>query len=148
MPNSKKTRRYGRLKQQKRKSLKRRNRKSRKVMRGGIRSSAYGEFRGKISNHIENLNGVSYHGEANKYMVDGTNKIVKQGKGRMTWHDGQVYEGEWKDNVSHGKGKLSWSNGAIYEGEFKDDKMNGRGKLTLTTGAVYEGEWKDDDMMP
>ena len=36
-------------------------------------------------------------------------------------NDGEVYVGELKDNLKHGKGKLKYKNGDIYEGEFKND---------------------------
>ena len=35
-------------------------------------------------------------------------------------------------------------NGDVYDGEYKDDKRNGRGKHTYANGDVYDGEWKDD----
>ena len=41
----------------------------------------------------------------------------------MTWSDGRVYEGEWKDGNMHGKGKMTWSDGRVYEGEWEDDKI-------------------------
>ena len=43
----------------------------------------------------------------------------------------------------NGKGKYSFKDGTMYEGEFKDDDYNGKGKLTDADGSVYEGEFKD-----
>lgn len=36
------------------------------------------------------------------------------------------------------------SDGDIYQGDWRDDKANGIGKYMHYDGAVYEGEWKDD----
>lgn len=34
--------------------------------------------------------------------------------------------------------------GDVYEGEWRNDKANGKGMLINSDGIVYEGEWKDD----
>ena len=41
-----------------------------------------------------------------------------------------------KDDNFHGKGKLTYKNGTIYEGEFKNDKFNGKGKLKCIIGNL------------
>jgi hypothetical protein len=69
----------------------------------------------------------------------------RNGRGKYTKVNGNVYEGEWKDDKRSGRGKYTKANGKIYEGEWKDDKRNGRGKLTYASGEVYEGEFKDGD---
>lgn len=45
----------------------------------------------------------------------------------MTWPDGAIYEGEWKDNHAHGWGKFLHSNGDSYEGMWRRSKANGKG---------------------
>ena len=90
----------------------------------------------------------------------------------MTYPNGDIYEGEWKDNKSHGQGTFfyladnknkgdkyvgeykddkksgygtySYADGDKYVGEWKDGKSHGQGTYTWTTGATYVGEWKDD----
>ena len=64
-----------------------------------------------------------------------------------TWYNGNVYEGEWRDDKRHGHGKCTFSTGDVYEGEWKDGKKHGRGKYTYSTGDVYEGEWKDNKIL-
>ena len=39
------------------------------------------------------------------------------GKGKYSYADGNVYEGDWKDGKKHGKGKYSWASGDVYEGD-------------------------------
>ena len=37
----------------------------------------------------------------------------------------------------------TYLNGQVYEGQLKDNKRNGKGKMMYIDG-VYEGEWKDN----
>jgi hypothetical protein len=39
---------------------------------------------------------------------------------------------------------LVYKDGNIYEGELRNDMANGRGVYIHTDGTKYEGEWKDD----
>ncbi len=66
------------------------------------------------------------------------------GKGKMTFANGDVYEGDFKDDKRHGKGKYTFASGNVYEGDFIDGKFHGKGKYTFASGAVYEGDFKDD----
>ena len=51
--------------------------------------------------------------------------------------DGEVYEGEWKDDKCHGQGKYIWANGNVYSGEWKDgDPLVYTLANTLARGAV------------
>ena len=52
----------------------------------------------------------------------------RHGRGKYTYSNGGVYEGEWKNNKRHGRGKDIFSNGKVYEGEYKDGKRHGLGK--------------------
>ena len=52
--------------------------------------------------------------------------IELNGKGKIKYENGDVYEGEFKDGELDGQGKFISANGKlIYEGEFKDGKQNG-----------------------
>lgn len=42
----------------------------------------------------------------------------------------------------HGKGKMTWPDGRVYEGEYKLDKKHGYGEYTFTDGRKYQGYWK------
>ena len=50
---------------------------------------------------------------------------LKEGKGEMTWIDGQHYEGFWKNDKANGKGRLIYANREVYEGFFVDDRAHG-----------------------
>ena len=68
---------------------------------------------------------------------------MSHGQGKYTWPDGDVYEGGWKDDKQHGHGKYTYASGEVYEGGWKDDNKHGQGKHTWADGSVYEGGWKD-----
>ena len=57
--------------------------------------------------------------------------------------DGDVYVGEWKDNLLHGQGTYTYADGDKYVGAFKNDKINGQGTYTYANGHKYVGEYKD-----
>ena len=80
--------------------------------------------------------GVTYEGE----WKDG----LKHGKGTMKT-EAMTYEGNWEFGNIHGKGKIKWENGNIFEGEFKENHLNGYGYMIwYDLLEKYIGKWKDD----
>ena len=71
---------------------------------------------------------------------------LKNGYGKMTWSNGDVYEGNWENGDQNGYGKITWSSGDVYEGNWKNDYQNGYGKITWSSGDVYEGNWENGNM--
>ena len=59
--------------------------------------------------------------------------------------DGTSYKGEYCiiDNVKkrHGIGQTIFQNGDIYNGEYKNDMINGKGKYIFKNGDIYEGKF-------
>lgn len=47
----------------------------------------------------------------------------------------------------NGKGKMVYKNGEIYEGEMKDDLKHGRGIFRMANGSVIYGEWEKGKMI-
>ena len=103
-----------------------------------------------------------YHGEKNP-------QGQRHGQGKMTWADGTIYVGSWKNDLKHGQGNCAFANGDVYEGDwvedmksgqgcfhfssgntyeggYKEDKRHGHGKLTFAGGNVYEGDWEENKM--
>ena len=89
-----------------------------------------------------------------------------EGRGIMTYTNGRVYEGEFKNNAPDGLavesyengdkyiGKFSkgfksgyglyvYANGEIYEGEFENNKPNGKGCLMTSKTSFYQGNFKN-----
>jgi 1-phosphatidylinositol-4-phosphate 5-kinase len=64
---------------------------------------------------------------------------------------GDIYEGEFIENLREGKGIMRYSNGARYEGSWRANQYEGLGTLRfgpiivddrLVSGRVYSGQWK------
>ncbi|XP_051150826.1 phosphatidylinositol 4-phosphate 5-kinase 1-like isoform X2 [Andrographis paniculata] len=77
------------------------------------------------------------------YIGDFSNN-VPHGLGKYLWKDGCMYQGEWKKGKASGKGKFSWPSGATYEGEFKSGRMEGTGTFIGSHGDTYRGSWCGD----
>jgi len=52
-----------------------------------------------------------------------------------------VYEGDF--DKLHGSGTYTWADGQVYDGEWADDLQNGGGAFTIASGDGYIGEWVD-----
>lgn len=70
----------------------------------------------------------------------------KSGTGKYVWNNGDVYEGEFSNDLMHGTGKLTIVGQGTYEGEFVQGKKSGEGTFTFANGDVYKGDWVDDKM--
>jgi len=101
---------------------------------------------GSSSNAPKKLfTGYKKHTYSNGDVYEGDFKNdFPHGKGKMTYTNGTVYEGDWvytgEGSNRHGKGKWT-ENGNVYEGDFVKGKFHGKGKLTFASGNVYEGDW-------
>jgi hypothetical protein len=61
----------------------------------------------------------------------------------MTYRDGEVYFGTWKDGQPDGFGEVKGgSDGLAYKGGFREGLYEGQGSLTSGDGFAYEGRWK------
>lgn len=63
-------------------------------------------------------------------------------KGRNTYSDGSIYEGDVKNGLRDGFGTQSYANGSYYRGQFKNDKREGYGEYQdLRKGNIYYGTY-------
>ena len=101
----------------------------------------YGNFLGPIINALENniqieqliFEDYIYEGELAQ------NKI-KEGKGKLTFKNGGIYIGEFKNDEISGKGVLYYrKNIEKYEGDFLEGKYDGKGKLIKENNEYYIG---------
>jgi len=51
------------------------------------------------------------------------------GKGKYYWPDGNIYEGDFVNDIKEGSGTLYIPNGKIYRIPWKNDKMHGSGTV-------------------
>eukprot|EP00928_Gymnodinium_smaydae_P058432 TRINITY_DN4163_c0_g1_i3.p1 TRINITY_DN4163_c0_g1~~TRINITY_DN4163_c0_g1_i3.p1 ORF type:complete len:1144 (+),score=236.26 TRINITY_DN4163_c0_g1_i3:55-3432(+) len=76
-------------------------------------------------------------------------KGKRHGSGCHTRPDGCTkYDGEWLEGRRHGFGRLSYDDAgrSYYEGEWRDDRKHGHGKQVWPSGNVYEGQWNNGEM--
>ena len=68
-------------------------------------------------------------------------------KGKLTYNDGSVYEGDLVNGKPHGKGKLTYIYGSVYEGDWVDGEQTGLGKMTYPDGKVDEGRFMNSEFV-
>jgi hypothetical protein len=61
------------------------------------------------------------------------------GTGRITWANGDVYDGTLVMGLREGKGAFAWANGQLYEGDWVADRPEGQGSMRFINGDRYEG---------
>jgi hypothetical protein len=68
-------------------------------------------------------------------------EVAANRKGRLIHADGDVYNGEFKNDMANGYGEYTHINGSKYKGEFKDDVQEGHGEEEWIDGAKYVGSY-------
>ena len=68
------------------------------------------------------------------------------GRGKLTFSNGNSYEGGFVHGDMTGKGKYTFADGNSVEGDFKNGVVNGKGKHTFPDGSYYEGDFKNGEM--
>jgi hypothetical protein len=79
-----------------------------------------------------------------EYFGDRNSLGEMHGYGIYKFGNGDVYEGEFKNNEMSGHGIFRYLNGGIYTGSYKNNEMNGQGTFEYDNGDVYEGGFKDE----
>lgn len=76
--------------------------------------------------------------------VSSTVQGMRNGEGTQYYGNGEVYTGEFSNNVRQGQGRLVYSNGDVYEGSWEGDHRNGSGCCTYASGAIFYGTFLKD----
>jgi len=71
------------------------------------------------------------------------NKNALNDIGVAIWEEGEMYEGEFKNNVKEGIGLYRWADGTTYMGQFQKGKITGLGKMQFANGNIYEGQFNE-----
>lgn len=58
---------------------------------------------------------------------------------RLTYENGDIYEGELENDLKDGSGVYFYENGEKYDGFFENDMIAGYGKYYFLGGHKYEG---------
>lgn len=70
----------------------------------------------------------------------------RHGHGTLQFSDGSEYVGEWECNEQHGVGTRRWNNGDCYTGQYCRGKRTGEGRFYFANGDLYTGQWEDGVM--
>jgi hypothetical protein len=79
---------------------------------------------------------------------NGFPKIEQLGEARVriTYDNGEIYEGEVQQGFKEGAGKMIWPSGAYYEGHWKRDRACGLG-VFKQNGSTYSGQFENDELV-
>ena len=97
-----------------------------------------------IQDQSTNVSGVPANSEGHKLILSTIGVHERKELPAITFENGAVYIGSWKNGVRDGHGLQRWNDNSYYEGEWSNDKANGFGKLVHGDGDIYEGDWIDD----
>jgi hypothetical protein len=78
-----------------------------------------------------------------------TKEVVKEvplAINKVTFDNGNYYEGTFKVNDGFGYGLYRWKNGDYYIGQFKDGLLTGEGTYFASNGNIYIGEFKESNL--
>src|SRR3990167_8095605 len=59
------------------------------------------------------------------------------------YSNGDVYQGEWRNNRPHGQGHYQRMNGDDYTGLFHNGRFQGEGVCKYGNGDTYKGNWEN-----
>ena len=102
------------------------------------------QFSGKF---VRDPEGTSFSGTGkitwtNGDVYDGTLvKGQRQGKGLFIWANGQRFEGDWVQDTPSGKGKMQFANGNRFEGDVVAGIPQGMGRMQYASGDDYRGRF-------
>ncbi|OMJ73933.1 hypothetical protein SteCoe_27277 [Stentor coeruleus] len=109
---------------------------------------------------LEKSDGSIYEGEFKNGQFNGNGTLtlddwkkigewkdnLMNGKGKIIWNDGRIYEGDIVNNIIHGYGVFIWPDKRKYEGYWINGKKDGKGLYTTTLG-LRETECKEGKMI-
>ncbi len=64
---------------------------------------------------------------------------MREGKGKMTWINGDYYQGWFQKGKANGSGIFQLSSGVRYQGQFSDDKIVLGKRISADNLQIYEG---------
>ena len=101
-------------------------------------------YSGKIANRAPSETGTfEIKFEDGKYVGE-LGSSLQDGNGKMTYKNGDVYDGEWRKGYKSGNGSMKYANGDYYWGTWGHD-IRWNGELTKTNGDYFKGSFKGDE---
>ncbi|CEM21891.1 unnamed protein product [Vitrella brassicaformis CCMP3155] len=80
--------------------------------------------------------------DGNEYTGEVDKRNRPHGTGKLTYKDGSVYSGEFKDGKRHGYGLIFYNDGTRYTGQFVDDYREGEGREVTPDDTIYVGTFR------
>ncbi len=98
---------------------------------------------GTYKNNI--VDNVKYYNASKKEITENEFYKTPLEKNITVKYDYGTYIGDVQNDKRNGKGKLNYTNGAMYEGDFKDDKIEGNGTMAYSGDTTtYTGSWANN----
>lgn len=105
-----------------------------------------GEYNGSWQNGKKHGEGMHRYRNGDVYKGSWQNGL-RHGHGTYTYYERTAnqsvkYVGNWENDKKHGKGTMTFSNGDIYEGDWKNNNMQSKkSTYTYKDKSKYEGEY-------
>lgn len=106
---------------------------------------SYGTYTGYLRDGDRDGWGVMDYADGRVY-AGYWDRDLWNGRGTLTWPNGDRLECDFVDNVTCGTGIYYWADGRRYEGEFADDGLNGQGTIYYPDGTSKSGLWKNGQL--
>jgi len=73
----------------------------------------------------------------------------RNGLGKMTYPNGDIYHGEWVDGKMHGEGSYTYKKtGDVYSGTWVQNKKQGKGDYSFGKDkSMLRGEWENGELV-
>jgi hypothetical protein len=113
-------------------------RKGIEVWPDGTKFEGIWDYAGKSSGTITYPGGTQYKGD---WKIVSGEPDLPDGEGAMTWSDGRKYIGEFRDGKMHGLGKMTYADGKVEEGVWKQDQFTGQ-QTAVATGKPTSNSGK------
>ena len=81
------------------------------------------------------VEGTRYSG---KFVID-TSGLTYSGTGKISWANGDVFDGTLINGRRNGVGQSIWANGQHYNGDWLDDAQTGKASVKFPDGNHFEG---------
>ena len=106
------------------------------------------DYEGEFKNRYRIVKNKSFKNEY-EFLKEAIKMIKREGYGKMTLKNGEIYIGQWKDDKLNGKGTIYYKdkdgkkNLVRYRGEFINNKYEGEGILYDNERNYYKGSFID-----
>lgn len=100
-------------------------------------------YKGRLQDDTPNGRGALRFDDGREH-VGGFSHGRKHGKGRFSWPGGDYTEGVWEQGelVGDSHVRVSYANGDVYEGGMRAGSQHGEGTYTRKGGGSYKGGWR------